>query len=496
MKRRNRLSKWVALAVTGLGGVSLVAMVAMMAVTGVSLMTPDTAFAKFDMSKLTVSGDIRVRGEYRHRGAFGDDPDVRAKNNDQAILQRTRLGVGYQTSPDVSYFMQIQDSRIWGRNDVSDDGAVNSQNNPAQTIGLRQGIITIKNAGMKNLSLKLGRQRIVLGGQRLMGHFDWDNNGWSFDGVRADYSSKLGNTMFAWLRVVETDGAFLNSGGIGRSGLTGGSQDEDLYIIYNTLKMIPGMTIEPYWMGLFDGQVAAAAATTKDGRSAKDQKRHYLGVRVVGKAMKKMIDYTAEGVWQTGQQKDDAQKQQTINAWATAITVGVTLPVPMKPRIGLEYDYASGSAPDAEDSGGRHTFDGLWPTNHLYYGYMDNFAWKNMVDYVGQFSLKPTKTSKVKVHFHVLRLAQAGDNWYQANQKKLATTRPGNTQKSIGQELDVIVSKKFKNGKVGLTVGYGHFFAGAYMTEANNGAFVERQGGTGVGTTDSDWGYVSVSHKF
>jgi len=55
MKRHNRLSKWVALAVTGLGGVSLVAMVvAMMAVTGVSLVTPDTAFAKFDLKNLTV----------------------------------------------------------------------------------------------------------------------------------------------------------------------------------------------------------------------------------------------------------------------------------------------------------------------------------------------------------------------------------------------------------------------------------------------------------
>ncbi len=84
MKRRNRLSKWVALAVTGLGGVSLVAMVvAMMAVTGVSLVTPDPAFAKFDVSKLTIGGDLRVRGEFR-RGT-------------------TWAGSGHRTGPDRGY---------------------------------------------------------------------------------------------------------------------------------------------------------------------------------------------------------------------------------------------------------------------------------------------------------------------------------------------------------------------------------------------------------
>ncbi len=70
MKRRNRVSKWVALAVTGAGGIGLVAMVvAMMAVTGVSLVTPDPAFAKFDVKNLTIGGDLRVRGEFRRGSA-------------------------------------------------------------------------------------------------------------------------------------------------------------------------------------------------------------------------------------------------------------------------------------------------------------------------------------------------------------------------------------------------------------------------------------------
>ena len=93
MKRRNRVSKWVALAVTGVGGIGLVAMVvAMMAVTGVSLVTPDPAFAKFDVSKLTIGGDLRVRGEMRNHAGWGPSDGSLAnatrQSNTQFVHQR------------------------------------------------------------------------------------------------------------------------------------------------------------------------------------------------------------------------------------------------------------------------------------------------------------------------------------------------------------------------------------------------------------------------
>ena len=119
MKRRNRLSKWVALAVPGVGGIGLVAMVvAMMAVTGVSLMTPDPAFAKFDVKNLTIGGDLRVRGEFRHATGWGPSDGSLAnstrKNNSQFVHQRTRLRFGYDVSPDVHMHVELQDSRNWG----------------------------------------------------------------------------------------------------------------------------------------------------------------------------------------------------------------------------------------------------------------------------------------------------------------------------------------------------------------------------------------------
>ena len=64
----------------------------------------------FDMSKLTISGDLRVRPEFRNNGTFG----IAAKNNTFMVQQWARLGFNYSISPDVTFFLQAQHSKNWG----------------------------------------------------------------------------------------------------------------------------------------------------------------------------------------------------------------------------------------------------------------------------------------------------------------------------------------------------------------------------------------------
>ena len=456
---------------------------------GGSLIAPDPTFAAFDVGKLTINGDMRIRPEYRRASFFNA---ANAQTNQQIIQQRIRLGFNYDVSPDVAYFIEFQDSRNWGTADPESSGN-NTQNNPSGTVGVRQGYILVKNAGMRGLSLKIGRQKIIFGNHRLLGSFDWNNGGWSFDAIRADYASAMGSHALIWTRVAETNCADINTTICG-AGVAGA--DADLIVFYNTFKnILPGGTIEPYWMYLFDSR-AASAATTKTGRTQPNQKRHLFGTRINGKAVNKMIDYTAEIVWQTGTQFDNVTKidKQNINAWAAAVKGGVTLKNMMwKPRLGFEVDYASGSGPDAEDGAGRHTFEGLFPTNHAHYGYIDRMAWKNMVDYSPQLLVRPDKASNLKINLHIFRLASSKDNWYTATQGVAGNTTATNQAASLGKELDIVYTRKFKEGKFGMQIGYGHFFTGEYGARSVDGS---GQGGTGVGDTDSDWGYVSFTTKF
>ena len=73
----------------------------------------------FDINKLTISGDLRVRPEFRTNWKFGrpyylDGDVIDQKSNSFFVQQWVRLGFNYSISPDVTFFFQPQYSKNWG----------------------------------------------------------------------------------------------------------------------------------------------------------------------------------------------------------------------------------------------------------------------------------------------------------------------------------------------------------------------------------------------
>src|SRR5207249_8193384 len=123
---------------------------------------------------------------------------------------------------------------------------------------------------------------------------------------------------------------------------------------------------------------------------APDQTRSTAGARINGKAGG--LDATAELAYQFGTAASGNVgnvHDLHINAWAGAARAGYTFePVPMRPRVGIEVDYASGDNCRAA-CGKANTFDNLYPTNHFKFGAMDLQSWKNQVTYQAVFDVKP-----------------------------------------------------------------------------------------------------------
>src|SRR5437773_10452833 len=94
MHIKRRVSGWLTLAVFAVGGAMVVA---------------DPAFAKVDMDQLTIGGEARIRYEGRNNTSLNSN-----STNESAASHRIRVNVGYDLTPDVSFFAQIQDARIWG----------------------------------------------------------------------------------------------------------------------------------------------------------------------------------------------------------------------------------------------------------------------------------------------------------------------------------------------------------------------------------------------
>ena len=477
----------------------------------------------FDIGKITISGDMRIRPEMRNNSNFGLanlNTGGRATSGngtaDQFVQQWNRLGINYAISPDVDTFFQMQYAKTWGAN--NNPNAANDANT-LTSLGIRQAYMLIRNLGVDGLSLKAGRQIVVMGNHRLFGHFDWNNVGFSHDGVTLQYTQPMFEVWGGWLRLADTEGfnggsscnssQVVTAGGNGCAGGAGavaagvGNADADLIFTRLVVKPIAGLSIEPLWVFLNNKTgVSPAAVASGYGTAAHaaGQNRHTLGGRI---AMRQgMFDGTAEYYWQTGSMALVSSDQRLhINANAMAFEGGVTLPVAWTPRLGAEFNYASGdgSAKNCQGNGtgcggNANTFENLYPTNHILMGYADRMAWRNMVGYSGSLQAKPSDAQQLDFRFWVFRKANNGDCWYTANQScfSSATAAQGATSNSLYKEIDGVYTLFFQDNKVAWQIGASYLLTGHMLDQLAS----QNAAANGAKAVDSIWAYTQLHVNF
>ncbi|WP_447986012.1 alginate export family protein [Nitrospira sp. Nam74] len=466
----------------------------------------------FDITKFWMRGDLRVRPEWRRAVCFGGGSPIGGACNrlgtngsgtsanpgsapdDYFVQQWARLGLGYDLSPDVNFYLEILDTANWG-DYASSQPACSAVAIGQCRLGIRAGYVLIRNvAGVPGLSIKAGRQYVVFGNQRLFGHFDWSNTGYSHDGVMLQYGSTVVDSYVGWFRSAETD---LSEAApyVTGNGHSDGRADGDFWLLYNQIKSVPGFIIEPYYV-LYQNNVRDVNRGLFTPK-APSQLRHMVGIRL--EMRKGNWDLGHEMAYQFGRMADgltpDHGRNLRINAWASGSWIGYTKYVHRwKPRVAIGFDYASGdgdsncvtSTGEATRScgGNANTFENFYPTNFLHVGFMLNGAWRNMVQPSVNVQARPSPRDHVEVWAQRKYLASARDNWYRGSQAPLVFSSADNTVNHVGDEIDAAWTHIFADGKISLSLMYGHFFPGAY---------VRHQLGT---SSHQDWGIVQLWTNF
>ncbi len=401
----------------------------------------ERAEAALDAQVVTIGGEVRERYEFRDNADFNSN----ASDTLSFVGSRIRLHLGYEVTPDITFFFQIQDSRLFG----SEVSTISNEKN----LDLHQGYLKITNLAGP-VTMILGRQEIFFGDHRLVGHLGWSNVGRSFDGLRLTYNPAP-LRFDLWATVPKVFGT--NTGA--DPAFTGSNRDaQQFYGLYTTVKARI-VSLEPYVMYLRDtGPIGISQITDP---LAPAQNRVTLGSRIDGKVVGQSIDFTGEVAYQTGSMNARGTTPKSdISAYALAIKTGYTFPVMFKPRVGFEYDRASGDDNSTDDE--FKTFENLFHTNHLHYGYMDYMAWRNMQDLRVSLGIKPTKVSSISLDYHLFSLAEKRDNWYRASGQVFRTTPSTNNETDLGQEINLVAYTMLKE-KLRLEAGYGHFFPGDYV---------------------------------
>jgi hypothetical protein len=383
---------------------------------------------------------LTMRGEFRDRMEGGTNIAYTPGLDDLYWLNRFRFDVNVKPNRRFEVLIQAQDARVAAK----DIGSTTAPfRNP---FDLRQAYADIGDTQRDAFTLKVGRQEMFFGEQRLVGHLTWVNAARSFDGVRATYRTK-GITIDAFgtsvVRII--DGEFDKSGN--------GNRFVGSYA--SATAWIPKATVEPYVFWRRDkaqrsehGDVGDLSATT-------------LGARWVGK-LPASVDYGVEMAYQTGSLGPDA-----ISAWAGHWIVGKTLGGAWKIRVAEEYNFASGDSNPSD--GRRQTFDQLYPTGHDKLGLADQVGWKNIRDLRSMVELTPHRGWAVTASLHSWWLADAHDALYNAAGTAVARVPSGSAGSRVGDEIDVQTTHAL-TPQVQLAAGVAHVFPSRFLDTITPGA--------------------------
>ena len=369
---------------------------------------------------------LRFNGEYRARVEGFGGGNFRKENDDFYFLNRFRLNMSIAPASWLRFQFQGQDARVFGKNQKP--AAPPFQD----TMDLRMAFVEIGEPEKKTFGMRVGRQELVFGEQRLVGHVSWLNTARTFDVIRASF--RLGGyrlDAFAASVVNIRDGEFnRHVDGNNFHGLYGGID-----------KLIPNATVEPY-------------AFWRLGRGI-DFKT--WGVRLAGK-LPANFDYGTEMAKQTG----------STDAWAGHWRMGYTLPAfTWKPRVIAEYNYATG---DKNPTDGKlQTFDILYPTPHDKYGLADQVGWRNIHHIRLGPEFRLSKRVNANANYHTWWLASATDALYNAGGTPLFRSADGSAGRHVGQEIDGQVMFAM-NKQVSLAGGFAHIIPGRFLKKVSQGA--------------------------
>lgn len=290
-------------------------------------------------------------------------------------------------------------------------------------------------------TVTVGRQKAVMGGERLVGMGEWTNVGRSYDGIRLQ--NKEWDLLLAKIGVSVPKPRNAELAVAGRTWRAG-----------QTLAIYKGDNV-----AAGDVRIYTLDHSQKIARDNWD------------------FDYDVAAQFSRNTGKDH-------EAWAAHFGAGYRHDA--KNRIYLDLNAASGGSSSTKSE----TFDNLFPTNHKFYGSMDMQGWKNMTEVALGWQHKLDAKSDLHLHGHWFRLMDAKDAWYSAggspNRRVGGVFRDptGAAGKEVGFELDLEATHRF-DPSTSIQAGIGVFEPGKFVQRMNGG--------------DADrqiWFYLQIMKRF
>lgn len=393
--------------------------------------------------KLSLGGEIRERMESDTNRNFGaSDP-----TQDTYLLHRTILFANVQYRKLFRAYIEMIDAQCYQRDLPQSPGQENQ-------FDLNQAFFDFRLLGENQpLAIRVGRQEMSYGRQRIIGQSDWTNAPRRFDGVKLMYqSSKLDVDLFYMRPIIFRNAPFRAplsprvDEGLNRKP-DHYREQQHFYGLYSTYKGIKDHRLEWYFLGLQDDNGDRSFANVNGHLG--NLKVFTWGSRFSGNA--DGFDYDLEGAVEHGHFAGD-----DLHAWMVATDDGYTWDsVPWQPRLGMGFDYARGDRNPRDHA--VQTYLLQFPTGHSVLGYIDLVGRQNIIAPNVNFSFKPMNNLTATMFYYHFWLDSNVDALYNTSGTPSRRNATGSSGNDVGDEFDVTL-KYDLDAHSSLLFGYSHFW--------------------------------------
>ena len=394
---------------------------------------------KFQPISKNKSAYLSFGGEYRYQYFYfkNEGWGTLPKDKDGYILSRFLGHADLHAGKHFRTFVQLQSSLA--------NGKITSSPVDENQLELHQVFADalIHVSPQQKIIIRLGRQELMYGSQRLVAVRDGPNNRQSFDGAKLIYST----------RKLQADAFFSHyvrsSRGIFDDGFNKNTKFWGVYTVINKLPFLKNLDL--YYLGLWK-----RAAIFDDG-TAKET-RHSFGTRIWNKI--KNWEYDFEALYQWGKFGDG-----NISAWTISSNTSYSFrEIKFTPLINLKTELISGDK--NYDDGKLNTFNPLFPRG-AYFGYAALIGPANLFDIHPSLAFSLTKTLRLTFDYDVFWRYSINDGIYGPSGVMIFSGK--NTQsKYIGDQFatDIVY---MPNNFLYFRGEFTWFNAGSYLKEVNAG---------------------------
>jgi Alginate export len=291
-----------------------------------------------------VTSDFRYAGSVRVRQESLDGQFRPGFNESQDLFSIRSMLLGEWKQGNWRVGAELYDSRSYGagQGDLLTTGEVNALEF-VQAYAVRSFAEPFGKGS--SASVQVGRFTMNLGSRRLVAADDYRNTTNGYTGIRADMAlaDKSAITLYYTLPQERLPDD-LDS-----------LRDNDIHFDRESLdlQLWGVLAAKPRLPGGMTGELGYVRLLESDApdRPTRNRDLHSLTARLIRDPAPDRTDFEIEGIYQVGDMRRSLASTATLqdaNAWFVHADVGRTFSNAWRPRLSLEYDYASGDGPDTD----------------------------------------------------------------------------------------------------------------------------------------------------